>query len=615
MNATGFAASAEEIKVAHVDLAARLCVVGVTALFVLPFVWPVHRPPQPAFDVEWMAGIILALSALAIGLTRRFTIPVQWPLLAWLVALFAVAAGHRLAGMYHYDEQLYFTAVYVLGIGGAYVVGRALVGAGLRSEVTKWIAVGLVGAGVFTVAMQVLQLTGVRGLPWWLYFEIAGDWERTRPFGNVGQANVAATFLAWGIAATMLLLARNSRRNLWVPLPLLILAFGLALTRSRIGSLYALILLAALWLPSGLRAGAVRVRLAWSFALALGYLTGIVATRLLVQFEGGDVADALQRFADNTLGLRLVMWTGAWKVAATSPLFGTGFLEYAAHQYWIATPDPYLQSTPYVHNIVLQLAAEVGWPMSMALVAVGLWWAFARLRERVAEPEQAFAWSALAVIALHSLLEYPLWYMSVAAPAAILFAIAEPTLNKGIVTIPNRLLALAGVCGIVIAPPLALEYDELSRTIFRIDVARTHGKPIPDEELRRLLGLVDASRMTPYAERVYTGMRKLESIEATPEEIAMHERLLWRGGDPIVVARLIVLYAKAGQTEQARRHAERLAVFDPDLFDERRARILSALSGLGPEADPLRRQLESARVVPRVKLDVRPHDPDRRDLQ
>lgn len=573
---------------ARVDIRARLAAVAASILFALPFLWPVHRQPLTGFDAEWVAAAILTCAALAIGLPRPAAATLQWPLPSWLALLFSVTAGQWFAGMLHYGEQLYFAALYTFAIFGAYTVGRALAAQGLRAEVTLWICAALVGAGLLTVGLQILQLLDVRDLPWWLYFEVGSVAERTRPFGNTGQPNHTATFLGWALAATLLLVVRlPARFALWWPLALFVLAGGLALTRSRLGLLTVPLLLAALWVPSGLRPLAVRVRAVCAAALVLGYLTGTAVIRTVPDGDG-QVVGALGRLWEGSLGLRWVMWSDALKIAAASPWWGSGFLGYGAQQYWSALPHPDLRATPNVHNIVLQLAAETGWPMALALVAIALWWSCSRWRERMREPEQAFAWLALAAVGLHSLVEFPLWYLNFGAPAALLFALAEPTLARGCFALRSRVVALAGACGLLVAVPLALEFDETSTTLFRLDMARWQRQPLADEDLLRLQSLIAASRMRPWAERAFISLRELDSAAASAEEIALHERLLWRGADPVVIAPLIVLHAKAGNHPSAQRHAERLAAFDPHRFDQLRSNLLLALERLGPEAETLR---------------------------
>jgi hypothetical protein len=62
------------------------------------------------------------------------------------------------------------------------------------------------------------------------------------------------------------------------------------------------------------------------------------------------------------------------------------------------------------HNLPLHIAVELGLPAALGVCGGVLWpiWRGQPHRER--DPDRQIAWGALAVIGLHSLLEYPLWY-------------------------------------------------------------------------------------------------------------------------------------------------------------------------------------------------------------
>lgn len=564
------------------------------ALFAAPFVWPVHRPPQPAFDVEWLAATIASLLALAICALRPFPVRLRWPLPSWLAAFLLIAAWHHASGTMHYAEQLYYAFVYAACIAATYWVGRALSSANLEGPVMRAIAWAMIAGAGFSVFIQCLQMADVKGLPWWLYFEIIDPAARTRPLGNVGQPNVLSTYLAWAGIGALYLLSEKRLRPWSAAVAVAVFAFGIAVTRSRMGALFGLLLVLACWLPWALRPSELRSRLGVSAAVGIGLLLGSLAIQMLVPYEGSRVASALGRFTEGTIPLRTVMWHDAWKVAATSPWLGVGFGDYGAAQYWIAAPGPYLQPTAYVHNIVLQIAAEMGWPLAAALVALAAWWGCAQLRARLSGPGSAMAIGMMALIAIHSMLEWPLWSLSFALPVALLFALGEPRAQRGSVAVGSRLLAPVGAAGLLLATLLLVEFDEMSRAWMEVDAARAQRRPVAEATLINVLALAEASRVKPFAERLYSFMRPLHAIEPSPAEIAMHERLLWQGADPRVIARLVVLYARAGRVDDSLKHAERLAVFFPEAISNGRQQMLSAIEDVGSEADPLRAYLNSA---------------------
>ena len=62
------------------------------------------------------------------------------------------------------------------------------------------------------------------------------------------------------------------------------------------------------------------------------------------------------------------------------------------------------------HNLPLHLAAELGLPLALLVCATLLGLVLRARPWRETDATRQLGWSVLAVIAVHSLLEYPLWY-------------------------------------------------------------------------------------------------------------------------------------------------------------------------------------------------------------
>jgi hypothetical protein len=107
----------------------------------------------------------------------------------------------------------------------------------------------------------------------------------------------------------------------------------------------------------------------------------------------------------------------------------------------------------------------------------------------------------------------------------------------------------------------------------------------------RLLSVSQTARLRVYAETVLVNLRTPGAVEATDGEIALHERLLTRGAEPRLVARLVIVQANAGRIADSIRTADRLRVFHAGNYEELRALILEAVEHLGATADPLRLEL------------------------
>src|SRR5262249_1154325 len=148
----------------------------------------------------------------------------------------------------------------------------------------------------------------------------------------------------------------------------------------------------------------------------------------------------------------------------------------------------------------------------------------------------------------------------------LMFALAEPEggARFGAAEIKSRLLLVAAAAGVALAVTMKLEFDEISDVTYRAEAERKTAQGIDDDTLRKMLALSNTSVLRVYPELLVASVRKPGAVEATEEEIKLHERVLVRSVDPRIVARLVILNAQAGHIEESLRHAERLWIFNQD---------------------------------------------------
>src|SRR6185369_1680135 len=108
---------------------------------------------------------------------------------------------------------------------------------------------------------------------------------------------------------------------------------------------------------------------------------------------------------------RTVLWSNVLQLIGQKPWLGWGWgnLDYA-HYLTLYEGPRFCDILDNAHNLPLHLAVELGVPAAL-LVVGGVLCAVARARPWAeADPGRQLGWAVLAVIAVHSLLEYPLWY-------------------------------------------------------------------------------------------------------------------------------------------------------------------------------------------------------------
>jgi len=297
----------------------------------------------------------------------------------------------------------------------------------LKSQRPDWVRAmalaWLVAAGV-SAAIGLLQYFGASAwLGQWVNHTGVGE-----AYGNLRQRNQFGTLMNIGLAALLWWVAQAaSPRRRFGPLQpgvasvvalAVLLAAGNAASSSRTGLLQLLlvVVLSLYWQhrPRGLGA-ANHAAPALQRVLLAAVLTFAVATWALPWLAGLDPmqsgAWARLRSGDAVCSSRLTLWRNVLYLIAQKPWLGWGWgeLDYA-HFITLYPGARFCDILDNAHNLPLHLAVELGLPLALLLCGSGLWlvWRAQPWRER--DSSRQMAWVILAVILLHSLLEYPLWY-------------------------------------------------------------------------------------------------------------------------------------------------------------------------------------------------------------
>ena len=273
-----------------------------------------------------------------------------------------------------------------------------------------WLVAGMAGVAIGVV--QVFMPEWADG-DWIAHSGIAG-----RAVGNLRQPNHLSSVLLWAAVALIALLAL--RRLVWRAAAVLmaLLIFAVVLTASRTGLVSVLLL--ALWgvvdrrLPR-----AARWLLLATPLLYLAAWLGMAAWGQLARHAFGGAA----RLAETDIsGSRFGIWANALALIRAQPWLGVGLGEF--NFAWSLSPFPQrpVAFFDHTHNLPLQLAVELGLPQAALLLALMLWALWRVLRSALraagdAGATQRCAFVMLLMIALHSQLEYPLWYAYFLLPA------------------------------------------------------------------------------------------------------------------------------------------------------------------------------------------------------
>ncbi len=399
----------------HISLA----LVGL--MWVLPFLYYRHAYPITTFYQEWGAAV-LGLGALPLLLMRRYWHAPQVPGIVLLpVGLMLLMLVQYLLGRIVHFDQVLLLSLYLM-----FAALLLMLGARLREEL-GWPLLAMVLAACLLVGAELNALAGIlQHYRWHTFLDpVVTVKVSQQVFGNIAQPNHFANYVALGLISLGLLWQRLAWRRWLVTLLALPLLFVLVLSGSRSGGLYLLGALALAWWWQR-RLPVMRPMLRYVAWLCIGYILmhGVVQLPWMQGATGTVIASDRLFSQAGTSSIRLRLWHEAALMFAGFPLLGAGFGQFAYQHLQLASElrDPLMVGLyNNAHNIVMQLAAEGGLAGLLVLFAtLGLWARHVLRRSEEHVLERWWAIMLLLVLAIHSLLEYPLWYQYFIGIAAIL---------------------------------------------------------------------------------------------------------------------------------------------------------------------------------------------------
>lgn len=371
---------------------------------------------QAAAAVLWGLFVAWSTSAAAAQPGSRWGAPrALWPLALPLLLL----AGAALASSVWGQLPITLGRLSALSLLGALVMvaaGWAAVARGQGRVLPAVFAAWLL-AGVLSTAIGVVQVFA----PEWADGNfIARTGLLGRAVGNLRQPNHLSSLLLWSAIAVVPLLEARRLPRVAAGLLMGFMVFGITLSGSRTGLVGMAVL--TLWglLDGRLQRPARGVLLAVPLMFAaswavMTYWAGQTAKTFgaaLHMAAGGDISSSRFGIWRDTLSLiRMHPWSG----------LGWGEFNFA----WSLTPFPQrpMAFFDHTHNLPLQLAVELGLPLAALVLALLAWalWQAGRRSLQVPGAEGAgvrAAFMMVLMMALHSQLEYPLWYLYFLLPTA-----------------------------------------------------------------------------------------------------------------------------------------------------------------------------------------------------
>lgn len=527
--------------------AARLSLLFAALLCVVPFLQPFHTAPLTSFYNETLAiGLGLGVMLVLLDAAAWKSAEVPWIVLAPF-GLALLLLVHGVLGWSPYPGQALMGALYLAWAGMLVLAARALVRLCGAETVYATVAAGLACGALLSAAIGVIQ-----------HFNLVTplqDYITPTPgsalFGNMGQPNHYAAYISLGLFSLAYLYG-NSRiapaAALVCSVPLL---FVLGLSGSRSVWLYLFTALAlAAWLKNapGREQEGRRLFVASGVMIIVHFAMQWLVGAGWFSPAGRESVTAVERLFTGAASIndRIGAWRAAWVIALEHPLLGAGWGAFAANFYdYAAGHDAPAGLYNNAHNIVLHLFAETGLVGATLLLAPLLIAAGPMVRGR-RDGGRWWLLAGLAVIAIHSLLEYPLWYAYFLGIAALLLGMM-PT--PGFVPRLARLgrLFAAGVIGIGTFNVVFLwtDYRELEG-VYLVAVKQDRKADLAQTVMR----LHRNSLLTPYVE-----LAAAYPLSVEGQNLAWRLQLVDRTARfsplPVLVYKRVLLLALANQVAEA----------------------------------------------------------------
>lgn len=532
---------------------------------------PNHYPPWSTFHSSaWVAAGLILVACWRLSLDAA-PVAVSTPTL-FLAVVALIPWLQYSIGLVPLPSAALMGSMYLLGLAASFAFGehwqRAQPGAPAAMMLVAASAASLVSVG-----LQIYQWLGFARdldlLDIWV-FPSTGD----RPFANLGQPNLLASLLLWGLLGIAFAwhkgwLGRRSAAGLAGTI-----LFGVALTESRTAlvTLTLGVLAVSLLRFDFLERKVVRGVQA-AYFLYLLCLAGLEPLGRLLGREGA--ATLLERSAGE---IRLSLWQMALDAASHRPWLGFGWNQSNDGFLLVFPAYPHLANRyfEHSHNLALDLLVWAGAPLALVLlIACALW--LRRVARSASDLPQLLTVAALGVMLVHAMLEMPLhqgyflWPFGVLAGAAT--ARIAPT---SIASIPRRTAAVA-IFGLA-AVLAALVHDYLrveaafSELRFELQhIGRDHDqRPPPTLLLTDWADFIAMSRDMPRA-----GMSEAQ--------IKNWKDLLVYNSSPLAFRKVVGALALNGHVQEARFWDERsCALLHSSLCNRFVSEWLSAVPAAAP---------------------------------
>ncbi|MFZ6719811.1 Wzy polymerase domain-containing protein [Undibacterium sp. Ji49W] len=532
-------------------------------LLICSYAHPFHIHPYRTYyhDILSILGLVLAFAFLAAEKAPRLQVPA---IIYLFVSLLCLIAIQFVVGHLENAADVILPLLYIVALVAAIIMGATW--AAKEGGVTllcQALAVAQLFAGLFSVVLQCIQLSGLYAWPFVMYIATNAQ-PFMRPFANVAQPNQLALLLCFALASACYLY-KTRKMPVWLAtVAVIFLLWGLTLTHSRIGWVIvpAFVLICGLGRQTN-TGNAIEARLSLLFCIAMALLyAGMVAGLPLLGdifgFSGGSIAEHVGGRSE-----RMVLWSQAWRMATEHPWFGVGWFGFGAEQVRIAADLTSGTYAEHAHNLILNFAAELGCPFTLVFMVTLVWWFVQTCIRPAAHPAIQFSRLCFVAVMVHSMVEFPLWYAYVLIPVGVLMGMVHQMRwpAAGVRVVPSALSILV-ILSLLLMALISMDFQ---RVVADFQALRTEqaGYSAPQAPMQK-----PALTIFPQFFEYFTLTRINPHEGMSAKEIAYLEKWGARFGFVHIINKLAEVYVLNGQANKAERAMLSLQRLHPTAYAE-----------------------------------------------
>jgi hypothetical protein len=394
------------------------------ACLFISYLLPYHFLPFAAFYNEWLAIFAVVIVLAYFVISKKTVINIPW-IAAIPIGIACVIFVQGISGILTIGEDVILPIAYFIVMAIAIILGANITaGEGGAFKLCMALASAHLFAGLVSVAIASLQYMGAEAAldPFVIQMPHAIG-TAIRPIANISQPNQLALLFCMAIGATWWLYQVERLHRIIGVGAVIVLLWGLTLTQSRIGWIIMPVFI--LFTCACQKNNSIKKIPGWLLSVfAAAYIALIAILPAISSLINVATNSALARVGGSH-SERIVLLQQALHISFSHPWFGAGWYEFGPQQIKIGLEYASSGYSQHAHNILINFAAEMGWPITIIVFGTLMFWLFMGCIRRPISKEVGLGIFFFLAILVHSLVEYPLWYAYVLVPISFLIGMVH----------------------------------------------------------------------------------------------------------------------------------------------------------------------------------------------